>query len=109
MVEISPFPYVDLTSPEHDEDYAFPTYSAIIAYTQKQILKRIEEIKDRAVDKIGVLSLAPLFSLIIVTSLIYEKNIPDGEEDKIEVKRELETQINNLLTINSERSPYSKN
>jgi len=110
LVEISSLPYLDLESEEHEEDYAFPTYGAIITYAQEQILKRIGEIKDKAVDKIGLLSLAPIFKVVIETSLVYEKNETSLKDtEKNAVKTMLEKQINDMLNIGSEDSPYSRN
>ena len=108
LVEISPFPYLDLSSEDEEIDYNFPTYGEIITYTQEQILKRIEEIKGRVVDKIGLLSLAPIFKVVIETSLIYQKK-PSDEKIKNDVKIQLQKKMNDILNINSETSPYSKN
>ena len=83
LVEISPLSYLVLSSEGEEDnegeegeqggkfDYIFPTYEAIIKYTQTQILERIEEIKGRVVDKIGLLSLAPIFKVVIELSLIH--------------------------------------
>ena len=110
LVEISPLPYFDLVSPEHEEDYDFPTYGRIISYTEGQILKRITEIKESVVDKVGLLSLAPIFKVVIETSLIYEKpksSLGDAEKNAVNIM--LKKQINDILNIDSANSPYSKN
>ena len=120
IVEISPIPFLNLGSEGHEEDYVFPTYDAIIQYTKKEILKRIDEIKERAIDKIGFLALAPIFKAIIEISLFWEyRGQPlEGEDaeatkkrindEGTEVKSSLAEQINEILKIDDVKSQYSR-